>query len=228
VLCDSSLGLGGSWSRDNVILFAPSSPATSTGIMRVSSDGGTPTVVTTVDRATVDRATGDTRHRWLHFLPDGRHFLYTEISGPGGPGSIPSLIRIGSLDAGAGDVTLLQAESSASYASGHVVFARDDTLMAQPFHLEARQLRGDAFPLAEGVTREASRYVGASVSENGTLVYGQAGLDPAPRLTWFDRTGHVLGTPGGAAPYASLAPSPDERRVAVALATKTQKTSTSG
>jgi hypothetical protein len=50
-----------------------------------------------------------------------------------------------------------------SYASGHVIFARDETLMAQPFDLETRQLRGDAFPLADRVTREGSRYVGASV-----------------------------------------------------------------
>jgi hypothetical protein len=131
------------------------------------------------------------------------------------------VIRIGSLDAADSDITLFQAESSVSYASGHVIFARDETLMAQAFDLDTRQLRGDAFPLAERVAREGSRYVGASVSENGTLVYGQAGADMASQLTWFDRTGHVLGTLGDAAPYAGLALSPDERRVAVTLGTGT-------
>ena len=85
------------------------------------------------------------------------------------------MIRIGSLDSADAAIPLLQAESSVSYASGHVVFARDNTLMAQPFDPEARQLTGDAFPLAENVSREGSRYVGASVSENGTLVYGSGG-----------------------------------------------------
>ena len=66
---------------------------------------------------------------------------------------------------------------------------------------------------------EGSRYVGASVSENGTLVYGQAGADVARQLTWFDRTGRELGTLGDAAPYSGLALSPDERRVAVTLET---------
>ena len=212
VLCDAPGGSGGSWNRDNVILFAPG--PSQTGLLRVSSAGGVSTVATTLDPAT-----GEDVHRWPHFLPDGRHFLYTAITGPCCSASNPSMIRLGSLEAASADVTLFRAESSVSYASGHVIFARDDTLMAQPFDLEARQLRGDAFPLAERVTREASRYVGASASENGTLVYGQAGLDPMPRLTWFDRTGHVLGTLGDAAPYASLALSPDERRVAVALAT---------
>jgi hypothetical protein len=78
------------------------------------------------------------------------------------------------------------------------------------------------------VTREASRYVGASVSQNGTLVYGQATIESNSQLTWFDRTGHVLATLGDTAPYASLALSPDERNVAVALGPAIRKTSTSG
>ena len=53
-----------------------------------------------------------------------------------------------------------------------MLFARDETLMAQPFDPETRQPKGEAFPLAERVSQEGSRYVGASVSENGTLVYG--------------------------------------------------------
>ena len=172
VLGDAPAGNGGSWSRDNVILFAPG--PSQKGLLRVSSAGGAPTVVTTLDRSA-----GEDAHRWPHFLPDGRHFFYTAITGPCCPPAQPSVIRIGSLDAAGSDITLFQAESSVSYASGHVIFARDETLMAQPFDLETRQLRGDAFPLAERVTREGSRYVGASVSENGTLVYGQAGPDMA-------------------------------------------------
>ena len=136
-----------------------------------------PTVVTTLDPAT-----GETHHRWPHFLPDGRHFFYTATTGTCCPASKPAMIRIGSLDPAEPAVTLFQAESSVSYASGHVLFARDDTLMAQPFDPDARQPKGDAFPLAEHVSTEGSRYVGASVSENGTLVYAQW------RLSWRQRS----------------------------------------
>jgi dipeptidyl aminopeptidase/acylaminoacyl peptidase len=104
-----------------------------------------------------------------------------------------------------------------SYGSGHLIFAHEQTLMARPFDLDTRQLLGEAFPLAERVSTEPSRYVGASVSANGTLVYGQTGADVARQLTWFDRTGRELGTLSGAAPYSGLALSPDERRVAVTL-----------
>ena len=62
-----------------------------------------------------------------------------------------------------------------SYASGHLIFADDETLIARPFDPKARQVRGEAFLLPGRVTKEVSRYVGASASANGTLVYGQAG-----------------------------------------------------
>ena len=106
------------------------------------------------------------------------------------------MIRIGSLDPADAATTLLQAESSVSYASGHLLFARDDTLMAQPFDPDTRQTKGDAFPLAEHVSREGSRYVGASVSENGTLVYAHDDSLSATQLTWFDRAGRTLAHAG--------------------------------
>jgi Tol biopolymer transport system component len=212
VLCDAPAGRGGSWSRDNVILFSPS---TLGGLQRVSSAGGIPAGVTTLDPAT-----GEDGHRWPYFLPDGRHFFYTAITGPCCPAAKPSLIRIGSLEQAEAAATLFNAESSVSYSFGHVLFARDGTLMAQPFDPDTRQLTGDAFPLAEGVRSEGSRYVGASVSENGTLVYANDDSQTATQLTWFDRAGVALGTLGEAGPYINPALSPDERRVAVTLGTR--------
>ena len=214
VLSDAPAGRGGSWSLDNVIVF--SSGGVGAGLHRLSSAGGAPTVATTIDPTT-----GETSHRWPHFLPDGRHFLYTASTGTCCPPTKPAIIRIGSLDPSEAPVTLLQAESSALYASGHVLFARNDTLMALPFDPEARQSTGEAFPLAEHVSIEGSRYMGASVSENGTLVYAQGGLQTAQQLTWFDRGGRALGTLGEAAQYNSIALSPDERRLAVGLGTGT-------
>ena len=215
VLCDTQQnGRGGSWSRDNIILFSPGTPGA--GLMRVSSAGGTPAAATTIDPAT-----GETNHRWPHFLPDGQHFIYTATTGTCCPAARPSVIRVGSLgDTGAGP-TLLQLESSGSYSSGHLLFARDDTLMAQPFDLDTRRLHGDAFPLAQHIGSEGSRYVSASASENGTLVYAPAAVLAPHQLTWVDRAGNALSTVGEPAPFLNLALSPDERRVAVSLASGT-------
>jgi Tol biopolymer transport system component len=216
ILSEAPGGRGGSWSRDNVIVFAPSGALGTTGLLRVSSNGGMPTAATAIDPAT-----GETNHRWPHFLPDGRHFLYTASTGTCCPPTKPAIVRIGSLDPSEAPVTLLQAESAALYASGHLLFARGDTLMAQPFDPDARQSTGDAFPVAEHVSTEGSRYTSASVSQNGTLVYAQGVLQTAQQLTWFDRAGRVIGTLGEAAQYNSIALSPDERRVAAGLGTGT-------
>jgi eukaryotic-like serine/threonine-protein kinase len=67
-ICDMPDGYGGSWNRDNIILFTPD--ATSQ-IFRVPAGGGRPEPVTVLDQARQDLA-----HWWPHFLPDGRHFLF--------------------------------------------------------------------------------------------------------------------------------------------------------
>ena len=206
-VCPAPDGRGGSWSRDNVILFAPAFGGA--GLSRVSAGGGVSTVVTTLDR---ESGKG---HRWPHFLPDGRHFLYTEMTGACCPATEPGIIKLSSLDQNGAAITLLQAESSVSYSSGHLLFESAGNLMAQPFDADTRQLKGDAFPLAEHVETEGSRYTSASVSKNGSLVYSR-GESQSSQLTWFDREGHRVGTLGEAGQYRNIALSPDGNRVAVA------------
>jgi eukaryotic-like serine/threonine-protein kinase len=207
VLADASAGRGGSWSRDNVIVFDRS---VGSGLFRVSSNGGVPTAVTTL-------AAGEDAHRWPHFLPDGRHFFYTAVTGACCPPAKPGTIKIGSLDQDEPAVALVQADSSASYSSNYLLFARDQTLMAQAFDPDRRRLAGDAVPVTERISMEGSRYVSASVSENGTLVYAPGGLLSPLQLTWFDRAGKILGTLGEGGVDVNLSLSPDERRVALAL-----------
>jgi Tol biopolymer transport system component len=208
-LTDAAAGRGGSWSRDNVILF---DRAVRSGLFRIPSTGGAPTAVTML-------AEGEDAHRWPHFLPDGRHFFYTAVTGGCCPPVKPGVVRIGSLDPSESAVTLMQADSSAAYGSGYLVFDRDQTLMAQPFDPDARTTTGDAFPLRERVSTEGSRYTSASISQNGLLAYAPDAAPTQQTLIWFDRTGRTLGTLGEGALDANLALSPDERRVALAQRT---------
>jgi hypothetical protein len=64
--------VGGTWSRDGIILFAlnPASP-----ILRISAEGGTTVAVTRLDA-------GQVGHAFPHFLPDGKHFLYYTSGAP--------------------------------------------------------------------------------------------------------------------------------------------------
>ena len=206
-LTDAATGRGGSWSRDNVIVF---DRASGLGLFQVSSGGGVPTAVTAL-------AEEEDAHRWPYFLPDGRHFFYTAVTGTCCPPTKPGTIKIGSLDRNEPTLALLQADSSATYAFNRVLFARDQTLMALAFDPDRRQLAGDAVPVTAPVSTEGSRYVSASVSENGTLVYAPGGGSLNTQLTWFDRVGKILGTLGEGWLDANLSLSPDERQVALAL-----------
>jgi Tol biopolymer transport system component len=209
-LCDAPLARGGTWSRDSMLLFSPFMGKA--GLQRVAAQGGIPVRVTT--------NSPDTFHRWPHFLPDGTHFLYTVTSGPCCPASKPEVVMIGSLDPDEPPVPLMQAESSAFYAGGYVFFARADTflLMAQRFAPDSRRLTGDPFPVAENVSFEGSRYVGASASDNLTVVYGhERDRDLPEQLTWFDRQGRPAGPSTELGRHESISLSPDRTRLAVSL-----------
>jgi Tol biopolymer transport system component len=214
-LCDVARGLGGTWSRDSVILFGVTPDSGGSALLRVSAAGGVPVAATTIDRRT-----GETSHRWPHFLPDGRHFLYTAATGTCCPAVKPAVIRAASLDS-AESINVFEAESAVAYGAGHLLYSRAGTLMAQRFDPAARQLSGDPFPLADHVANEGSRYGSFSVSETGLLAYARGSARPTTRLTWFDRTGHVTGTVGEPAAYFTLALAPDERRIAVSLPSST-------
>ena len=67
-ICDAPNGRGGSWNREDVIIFAPSPRSP---LFRVSSKGGEPKPVTGLDKRQ-----GEVSHRWPSFLPDGRHFSF--------------------------------------------------------------------------------------------------------------------------------------------------------
>ena len=75
VLCDAPAGRGGSWSRDNVILFTPSAAGDRPPARVERRRACRPS-----SRRSIRRR-GETNHRWPHFLPDGRHFFYTASTG---------------------------------------------------------------------------------------------------------------------------------------------------
>jgi len=209
VLCDALSGRGGTWNRDNVIVFSPS---TTDALQRVSGAGGIPQPA-----SVLDASYRESSHRFPSFLPDGRHFIFSGTVGTCCPAAKPARIRLGTLD-GMDAPSLLQAESSAIYSAGHMLFAQEGTLMASPFDVVSRRFTGDPFPIAEYVGSEGSRYASFSASATGVLVYARGVSRATTQITWMDRAGRKLGTVGEPGTYLSIALSSDERRIAAGIA----------
>jgi serine/threonine protein kinase/Tol biopolymer transport system component len=206
-ICIAEVGSsGGAWNRDGVILFTPN-PTTS--LYRVSASGGEPAPVTTLDGSR-----GESSHSWPQFLPDGNHFLFFVQSGK----SEASGVYMGSLDS-THTTRLLAAGSNALYASGHLLFARESTLMAQPFDDGRFQLIGAALPVAENVgVADLTHHSLFSVSDDGVLVYDSNNQRGRTQLVWFDRTGKqsgVVADSGDPTGYLNLNLSPDGTSIAV-------------
>jgi serine/threonine protein kinase len=184
------------------------------GLLKVPAAGGECTPVTRMDRKR-----GDQRHTMPAFLPDGRHFLYLRLTTK----AESTGIYIGSLDAAPDQqdtARLLAADSGAVYTpsttdpkTGFVLFRRENALMAQPFDPERRAFTGDAVAVAENVGGNADAGL-FSASATGILATRTGNAGGNNQLTWYDRSGKVIGAVPGFGTYASLALSRDGTRVA--------------
>jgi len=197
---------GAAWSTDGTIVFSNHDPRPR-GLFRVSSGGGTPVPLTTLDKDAHEIA-----HNWPEFLPDGRHYLYLSINGK----APASQLWLGSLGSSQ-RIALLSDVSNAQFASpGYLLFTRHDAggaLFAQPLDPSTGVLGARATVLVERlVFNFLSGKAGFSVSQNGVLVYRAT---PDAPLGLTSRSGDTswIGQPGQ---YNDPAFSPDARTVAVA------------
>jgi serine/threonine protein kinase len=203
-LAEAPNGIGGSWSAQDVIVFAPSF---NSALQRVAANGGVPIAATTLD------PDHDYSHRFPWFLPDDRHFLFADQTAPG---SSELMLLIGALDSREVK-TIGPANSNALYSSGYLLFVRQNTLMAQRFDEKRLALAGEAQPVADQVREIScgnSSYSIFSVSRDGLLAY-QTEAVGNQQLTWFDRSGKPVGTLGDAGSFWSVEFSPERKRVAV-------------
>jgi Tol biopolymer transport system component len=114
---------------------------------------------------------------------------------------------------------ILRTESQVVYAEpGYLVFAREGTLLAQPFDAGRRRLTGDAMPVAEAVRYYLPGRVAStpfSVSKTGVLVYRATDPGVSSQLTWLDTAGKQLATVGPPGQYRNPRLSPDGTRIAL-------------
>ena len=208
-LCDAPSGRGGTWSEDGSIVFAPDIRS---ALFRVSSSGGIPEPLTTLDRAA-----GEVTERWPQYLPGGKALLFTSNTHGGNyedaeitAYSIPSKQR----------KKLLSGGYFGRYLpTGQLIYMHEGTVFAVPFDLAHLQVSGSPVPILEGVSSTTGAgSVQLSFSENGTLSYipGHGGF-PLVSLYWLDRQGKFTPIRQKAGDYYEPAFSPDGKRLAIQM-----------
>jgi dipeptidyl aminopeptidase/acylaminoacyl peptidase len=115
------------------------------------------------------------------------------------------------------DSRVLYSQSTVSPGTGHLLYVRAGTLLAQPFDPVSLRLTGEPAPVAKEVYSFAR--TGAadfSVSDSGTIAYQS--LVSQSRLMWVDRAGRQISAIGPANVNVKFARvSPDGKRLATAL-----------
>jgi Tol biopolymer transport system component len=205
-ICDSFSGRGGTWSRDGVIVFTPSS---NLPLFKVSAAGGTPEPA-----SKLNTDSGENSHRFPFFLPDGKHFVYWSRTSRAGESPVLYVGELGKLQA----KVLMKSDSIASYASGCLLFLRGQTLMAQPFDARKLELRGEPQPIAERIAiNGASVRAVFSASGTGRLIYQTGEASAGWSLVWRDREGKQTDAVAKTERYLTPTLSPDGTRLAVTI-----------
>jgi len=174
-LFDPPQGFTGAWwAADNTIFYS-----TGPRLERVSaSGGGEPQLLTAAPEN--DRIAAPV------LLPGGHAVLYHALD---------DRVVVVDLETGKAKTVVDGGSNPAYVDTGHVVFARGDTLMAVPFKVSELAVTGEPVALVQGIRRTSGGAADYALSANGTLVYvpGTAEATSNAAVVWVDRTGKVTG-----------------------------------
>ena len=193
---------GGSWSQDGTIVFG----GPGSGLLRVSADGGPVTPVTGVNAQG-----GELSHAWPQFLPDGRRFLfYVRNRDRAASGTY-----VGSIGARGQRLVLASAVRAVYAPSGHLLFERAGSLMAQVFDDTSATLTGQAMALPDRVVAlSGPSWLPVSVGAD-TIAYWSGDGRPTFDLDVVDRSGRAIQQVLPPGQYLALDLSPDGARALV-------------
>jgi Tol biopolymer transport system component len=211
-ICDvSGIPRGASWGVDGNIYAALTATG---GLVRVSSSGGTPEPLTSLDPQKNERT-----HRWPQVLPDGKNVLFTVGRTDSPEYYDDSEIDAVSVATGKRKMVLQGASMALYVPTGHLLYARGGQLFAVPFDPTHLEVTGTAVPVLQNVTGDPS--TGAayfSVSNRGSLVYVPGSpVGSQAVLAWADRTGAIEALSAPPHAYRNISLSPDGQHVAMGI-----------
>jgi serine/threonine-protein kinase len=207
-LCDAPNDRGGSWGEDGFIVFTP---FPNSGLLRVSSSGGTPQSLTKL-------SAGELTHRWPQVIQGGRAVLYTASTSPTDYSEAGLVVE--SIPGGKRKVIHHGGSYGRYLPSGHLVYVQQSTLFAAPFDIKRLELTAEPSPIVEGVqwSPALSGGVNFGFSTTGSVAYVPAAAQGRYSLVWMTPDGKTEPLRSTPALYEDVRVSPDGKRVAISLA----------
>ena len=188
---------GAAWGPDDMIYFSASAGA---GLRKVPASGGSSQEFTPLDRSK-----GEISHRLPQVLPGGKAVLFTVWTGPGWDEMQVELVVLSNNER---RIVARNGHTGRYVPSGHVVYTREEALMAVPFDLQELQVTGPPRTLQEKLQNGSEGGLFA-VSDSGALAY----IPGSPqqferRLAWIDRKGDIDVLPAAPGKYGDVELSP--------------------
>ena len=197
--------LGADWLEDGTIVFA----SRDHGLRSVFAEGGEP--ATFIELNHTNR---EFDHHSPSLLPGGKAVLFTLHEGNG-----QFNIAVQDLATSQRKVIIERAYDARFVAPGHLMFAREGTILAVPFDPGRLQVTGPEVSLVDNVRGFALDGVGGyNLSNSGTLVFRPAPSNEGRTLVWVDRQGTETPVKIPARAFSTPSISPDGRRLAFAVA----------
>jgi Tol biopolymer transport system component len=204
---------GAAWAPDGTIVVAPTQTS---GLVRISDRGGKSTPLTTLDKAR-----GESSHRWPEVLPGGQWILFTV--GLEDASFDEATVEAVSINTGERRVVLAGAGFARYAPTGQLLFVRGGHLHAVGFDAKHLVVRGTPEVVLDAVHydwRNGGSHL--AVSASGVLLYGPGQPNSSEHyLAWVDRHGRFTRAVDTPRSFRDAKASPDGRRIAIAVGAST-------
>jgi Tol biopolymer transport system component len=208
-ICDCS-SLAATWGA-GVILLGKGGPVTGStsgqALWTVPDTGGSETALPgSASPGTIPAA-------WPFFLPDGRHFIYMEMT----PAPADRRIMLRSIDSPTTQ-PLVKSPFKARYAAtGQLIYMRDGVLVAQHLDIDRAALTGPVTPLVDDMLlAEVPGQAQYEASLSGAIAYQSRSPTVPSSLVWIGRDGRPADSVMEPDTFITLDLAPDGRMMAFA------------
>ena len=183
-ICDCAVS-GATWGKGMILLGRGGWGSTidlrhSPALTTVADTGGAEVSLALTGPAGVNAAA------WPLFLPDGRPFIYLDLT----PNPADRTIMLGSLDQPTVRPIVKSAFKARYATTGHLIYVKDGVLVAQHLDIDRAELSGPITPIVDDMlVAEVPGQAQYETSLAGAVAYQTRGPAVASSMTWIGRDG---------------------------------------